>query len=97
MDAGPEEEDSYIDLPVWAVRHPRRVTVHGRHHIPAVGALLHHKRWLSAKVRVRFPPPAQKRWQTFTTDPTTLVEIITAGTPAEARTPISLCLTDADP
>ncbi|MGY0067969.1 hypothetical protein ACWZEH_14290 [Streptomyces sp. QTS137] len=46
---------------------------------------------------MRFPPEAQEWWPAFTTAPTTLVEIITVGTPAEARTLISLCPTDADP
>ncbi|MET9817226.1 MULTISPECIES: hypothetical protein [unclassified Streptomyces] len=91
------EEDSYIDLPVWATRYPRFGIVHGRHHIPTVGMLLHRKGWLSAKVRVRFLPIGQTQWRTFTTDRVTLVEIITAGNLAEARTLISLCLTDADP
>lgn len=31
------EEESYIDLPVWAWRYPRWGAIHGRHHIPTVG------------------------------------------------------------
>ncbi|GCB52069.1 hypothetical protein [Streptomyces sp. NL15-2K] len=96
MGGGPEE-DSYIDLPMWASGYPRWGTVHGRHHIPAIGTLFHRKPWYSARVRVRFLAAGQTHWQTFTTDPTTLMEIITAGTSAEVRTLISLCLTDADP
>ncbi|MFD5786781.1 hypothetical protein ACFWH1_09105 [Streptomyces sp. NPDC127037] len=95
--AGGPEEDSYIDLPAWATGYPRWGVVHGRHHIPNVGTLLHRKRWYSAKVRVRFLPTGQTRWLTFTTDPKTLMEIITADTLPEARTLISLCLTDAGP
>jgi hypothetical protein len=95
--AGGREEDSYIDLPVWATRYPRWGAVHGRHHLPTIGTLVHRKRWYSAKVRVRFLATGQKNRQTFTTDPQTLMEIITAGTLAEARTLISLCLTDANP
>ncbi|MGA5452700.1 hypothetical protein ACPCVO_39295 [Streptomyces umbrinus] len=96
MTGGPEE-DSYIDLPVWATRYPRWGAVHGRHHIPTIGTLFHRKRWHSAKVHIRFLPADQTRWLTFTTDIRTLGEIITADTAAEARTLISLCLTDADP
>lgn len=96
MTGGPEE-DSYIELPLWANSYPRWGIVNGRHHIPTVGTLLHRKGWLSAKVRVRFLATGQTRCQTFTTDPNTLMEIITARTLAEARTLISLCLTDADP
>ncbi|MDK1342045.1 hypothetical protein QNO09_01665 [Streptomyces sp. 378] len=96
MSDGPED-DSYIDLPVWATRYPRWGIVHGRHHIPTVGTLYHYKRRFSAKVRVRFQATGQTRWQTFTIDPNTLMEIIGAGTLAEARTLISLCLTDAAP
>jgi hypothetical protein len=95
MTGGPEE-DSYIDLPVWANRYPRWGTVHGRHHIPTVGTLFHRKPWYSAAVRVRFLATGRTQWQTFTTDIQTLGEIITADTPAEVRTLISLCLTDAD-
>lgn len=95
--AGGPQEDSYIDLPAWATGYPRWGAVHGRHHIPTVGTLLHRKRWYAAKARVRFLPAGQSRWLTFTTDPKTLMEIITAGTLAEARTLISLCLTDAAP
>ncbi|MGI3204123.1 hypothetical protein ACRJ4W_50235 [Streptomyces sp. GLT-R25] len=94
---GGSGEDSYIDLPVWATGYPRWGAVHGRHHIPTIGTLYHRKRWYSTKVRVRFLPADRSRWLAFTTDPRTLGEIITAGTPAEARTLISLCLTDADP
>jgi hypothetical protein len=94
---GGPEDDSYIDLPVWATRYPRWGMVHGRHHIPTVGTLLHHKPWYSARVRVRFLPADRTPSRTFTTDPATLMEIVTAGTLAEARTLISLCLTDAAP
>ncbi|WP_192583565.1 hypothetical protein [Streptomyces albicerus] len=59
--------------------------------------LCHRKPWYSAKVRVRFLPTGQARWLTITTDPRTLMEIIAAGSLAEARTLISLCPTDADP
>ncbi|KUL34049.1 hypothetical protein [Streptomyces regalis] len=90
-----QEEDSYIDLPIWATRYPRWGIVHGRHHIPTVGTLMHRKGWLSARVHVRFLPAGQTRWQTFITDWITMAEIITAPTLAEARTLISLCLTDA--
>jgi hypothetical protein len=89
------DEDSYIDLPDRAVFGLRWATVHGRHHIPTVGTLLHHKRWHSTKVHVRFLLDGETHWRHFTTDLTTLTEIITAGTLAEARTLISLCLTDA--
>ncbi|KOV49788.1 hypothetical protein ADL00_45480 [Streptomyces sp. AS58] len=91
------EDDSYIDLPAWATHYPRWGAVRGRHVIPSVGTLCHHKRWFSARVRVRFLAVGQTRWQTFTTDPVTLMEIITAGTLAEARTLVSLCLTEAGP
>ncbi|MEU3095907.1 hypothetical protein ABZ690_14105 [Streptomyces sp. NPDC006967] len=93
--AGPED-GSYIELPLWARRYPRWGIVHGRHHIPDVGTLFHRKGRLSRKVQVRFRAADQTAWQTFTTDPKTLMEVITAGTLAEARTLISLCLTDAD-
>ncbi|MET9987477.1 hypothetical protein [Streptomyces rochei] len=94
--AGGPEDDSYIDLPLWAKRYPRWGIVHGRHHIPGVGTLFHRKGWFSRKVRVRFLALGQTRWQTFTTDSGTLMEIITVSTLAEARTLISLCLTDAE-
>ncbi|MET9835673.1 hypothetical protein ABZ508_14135 [Streptomyces lavendulocolor] len=89
------EEDSYLDLPIWATRYPRFGIVHGRHHIPTIGTLLHHKGWFSTSVSVRFLPTGQTQWLTFTTDRVTLMEIITAHSAAEARTLISLCLTDA--
>ncbi|MEU0651405.1 hypothetical protein ABZ485_04010 [Streptomyces albogriseolus] len=94
--AGGPEDDSYIELPLRARRYPRWGIVHGRHHIPGVGTLFHRKGWFSRKVRVRFQTAGRTRWQTFTTDPAALMEIITAGTLAEARTLISLCLTDAE-
>nr|WP_024126413.1 MULTISPECIES: hypothetical protein [unclassified Streptomyces]AHE39032.1 hypothetical protein pFRL3_255 [Streptomyces sp. FR1]AHE39555.1 hypothetical protein pFRL4_322c [Streptomyces sp. F2]AHE40272.1 hypothetical protein pFRL6_185 [Streptomyces sp. F12] len=97
MVTGGQEDDSYIDLPVWATHYPRWGTVHGRHHIPTVGTLIHHKRWYSATVRCRYQAADQDSWHTFATDPETLVAIITATTLAEARTLISLCLTDAAP
>ncbi|MET9818843.1 hypothetical protein [Streptomyces sp. NPDC006355] len=93
---GGPEDDSYIDLPSRARRYPRWGVVHGRHHIPGVGTPFHRKGWFSAKVRVRYLAAGHTRWQTFTTDPGTLMEIITASTQAEARTLISLCLTDAE-
>ncbi|MEU0002303.1 hypothetical protein ABZ069_35930 [Streptomyces microflavus] len=92
-----QEDDSYIDLPPWAVHYPRRGAVHGRHHIPTIGTLFHRKRWWSAKVRVRFQATGQSTSRTFTTDFQTMREIIAARTLAEARTLISLCLTDAHP
>ncbi|MEV7088048.1 hypothetical protein AB0O07_19520 [Streptomyces sp. NPDC093085] len=95
--AGEREEDSYIVLPVWATGYPRWGAVHGRHHIPTVGTLSHRKPWYSAKVRVRFRPADRTSARHFTTDPATLLEIITAETLADARTLISLCLTDAQP
>ncbi|MGC9542484.1 hypothetical protein [Streptomyces sp. UG1] len=91
------EEESFIDLPIWATRYPRWGTVYGRHHIPTIGTLVHHKRWYSAKVRVRFVAAGQTRWQRFDTDWITMTEIITARTAAEARTLISWWLTDATP
>ncbi|MGI3222639.1 hypothetical protein ACRJ4B_00140 [Streptomyces sp. GTA36] len=93
----PMEEDSYIDLPVRALFGVRWAAAHGRHHIPTIGALMHRKRWYSRKVRVRFLPVGEARWRVFTTDWDTLVEIIEAGSLPEARTLISLCLTDAEP
>jgi hypothetical protein len=48
-------------------------------------------------VRVRFLPVGETRWRVFTIDWDTLVEIIGAGSLPEARTLISLCLTDAEP
>ncbi|GAB2883131.1 hypothetical protein GCM10027074_59540 [Streptomyces deserti] len=93
----PDDEDSYLDVPLWATRYPRWGPAEGRHHIPTIGTLYHRKRWLSAKVRVRYLPVGQTRWLTFTTDPNTLMEIITAESVAVARTLIPLCLTNADP
>lgn len=92
-----DDEDSYLDLPVWANRYPRWGTVHGRHHIPSLGTLYHRKPWYSGKVRVRYLPAGQTQWLTFTTDARTLGEIITSANLAEARTLLSLCLTDAHP
>ncbi|MBM7087227.1 hypothetical protein JTP67_01300 [Streptomyces sp. S12] len=68
--------------------------MHGRHHIPGIGTLFHHQGWFYRRVQVRFLSTGQTRWLTFTTDPTALIEIITAGRLAEARTLMSLCLTD---
>ncbi|WP_282703094.1 hypothetical protein [Streptomyces sp. CC219B] len=96
MAEAPDGEDLYIDLPVGATGYPRWGTVHGRHHIPTVGTLLHDKRWYSARVRVRFLPVDGTRSRSFTIDARTLEEIITAPTLAEARTLISLCLADAE-
>ncbi|MGK5497910.1 hypothetical protein [Streptomyces sp. URMC 125] len=93
---GLPEEDSYLDLPGRAWFGMRFAAVHGRHHIPTLGTLIHRKRWYSAKVRVWFLAAGHPRRRTFTTDWNTLVEIITAPTLAEARTLISWCLTDAD-
>ncbi|MEV7036580.1 hypothetical protein AB0N99_40940 [Streptomyces sp. NPDC093272] len=95
MSGGPEE-DSYLDLPIWANRYPRWGTVHGRHHVPMVGTLFHRKAWYSARVRVRFLGTGQTQPRTFITDIQTLEEIISAGSLAMARTLISLCLTEAD-
>lgn len=92
----PMEEDSYIDLPVRAVFGLRRAAVHGRHYIPTIGALVYRKRWYSRNVRVRCLPVGEARWRVFTIDWDTLVEIIEAGSLPEARTLISLCLTDAN-
>lgn len=89
------EEDSYIDMPVWALRCPRLAAIHGRHHIPTIGTLLHRKRWYSAKVRVRFLAVGETQWRTCTTDWDTLQEIISADTLSEARVLISWCLPDA--
>ncbi|WP_326718876.1 hypothetical protein OHT59_04655 [Streptomyces sp. NBC_00243] len=93
----PMEEDSYIDLPVRAVFGMRWAAVHGRHRIPTIGTLVHRKRWYSRRVCVRYLPVGEARSRVFTTDWETLVEIIEAGSLPEARTLISLCLTDAEP
>ncbi|MEU9244391.1 hypothetical protein [Streptomyces sp. NPDC048385] len=90
------EEDSYIDLPHWMPLRdlPRAwlAGIHGRHHMPAVGTVTYRKRWCSTKVRAQFRAIDEAQWQPFTTDWTTMLEIITAGTLGEARTLISLCL-----
>ncbi|MET9988357.1 hypothetical protein PS783_30750 [Streptomyces enissocaesilis] len=92
-----DDEDSYIVLPTRAQSYPRWGAVHGRHHIPTVGTVQHSKRWYAATVRCRFQATGQQEWRTFTTTSQTLIEIISAPTLAEARTLISLCLTDAAP
>ncbi len=76
---------------------PRWGPAEGRHHIPTVGTLYHRKRWLPAKVRVWFQPVDGTPGLTFTIDIETLAEIITSTNLAEARTLISLYLTDTEP
>jgi hypothetical protein len=90
------EDESYIDVPVHPVFGLRWASICGRHNIPTVGTLVHRKRWYSAKVRGRFLPAGQTDWIVFTTDWTTMKEIISAATLAEARTLVSFCLPDAD-
>ncbi|UPT43245.1 MULTISPECIES: hypothetical protein [Streptomyces] len=74
------------------MRRPRWSAIHGRHHIPGLGTVLHRKKWYSAKVHIRFQAMGEDRWQDGTTDLPTLMEIITAGTLAEARTLVAWCL-----
>ncbi|WP_329553660.1 hypothetical protein [Streptomyces sp. NBC_00696] len=90
------EEDSYIDVPVWmpvsALKRPWLAAVSGQHHIPSFGTVTYRKRWCSTTIRAQFRAVDAAHWQSFATDWTTMVEIITAGTLGEARTLISLCL-----
>ncbi|QHY96858.1 hypothetical protein SSPS47_17270 [Streptomyces sp. S4.7] len=88
------EEDSFIEMPVWAVRHPRFAGIRGRHHVPTVGTPVHRKRWYSSKVRIRFLATGTSKWQSGVTDWATVEELITADTLSEARTLISWCLPD---
>jgi hypothetical protein len=95
------EEDSYLELPLWAFRHPRFAPVRGVHFIPTVGILHHRKHWYSAKIHVRYCPADEPECRTLTdcrtfdTEWDTLFDIICADTVGEARVLISLCLADA--
>ncbi|MCT6781988.1 hypothetical protein LXH09_35755 [Streptomyces sp. CS7] len=93
-DADGSPEDSYLDLPAWELRCPRWSAIHGRHHIPGFGTVLHRKKWYSPTVHIRFRAVGEERWQHGVTDWATLMEIITAGTLAEARTLVAWCLPD---
>lgn len=95
--AGSGPEDSWINVRPSALAHPRWAAIHGRHHVPTIGTLVHRKRWYSGRVRVRFLPEGGTDWLPGQTDWATLGQLITAGTLAEARTLVALIVTDGRP